>query len=92
MAQAANTYNKKPRELSFKLTLQFINAFRQAGQLLKNGKINPYLIKAIVYKKVGNRPKRQEPRRVKRRPKIFPHLQKARHLYHYNKQNKNAYA
>jgi hypothetical protein len=36
----------------------------------------------IARKKVGNRPGRQGPGRVKRRPKTFPQLQKARYFYH----------
>jgi len=83
MAQAAQTHNKKPRELSFKLALHVIKSFRELGILSENNeKIYAALLKAISRKKVGGRPGRQEPRMVKRRPKAFPRLQKARHLYH----------
>lgn len=83
MAQAAIHHNKKPRELSFKLTIQFIDAFRQSG-ILSNQDDKAYLelLNAIAYKKIGNRPGRWEPRRIKRRPKGFLRLQKARHFYH----------
>ena len=83
MAQAAHQYNKKPRELSFKLALHSIKSFRESGILSEsNEKIYAALLKAIVRKKIGNRPDRQEPRMVKRRPKSFPRLQKARSFYH----------
>jgi hypothetical protein len=83
MAQAACLHNKKPRELSFKLALHVIKSFRESGIFSEsNEKIYGALLKAIVQKKVGNRPGRQEPRRVKRRPKAFPRLQRARSSYH----------
>jgi len=82
MAQSAYVHNKIPRQLSFKLALQAIEAFRN-GNLLsgKNVEIYAHLLKMIAYKTVGNRPNRYEPRRVKRRAKSFPKMQKARHLY-----------
>jgi hypothetical protein len=83
MAQAAITYDKNPRELSFKLALQMIDAFRQAGIFSEKNENNYMrLLKAICYKKIGNRPGRREPRKIKRRPKAFPRLQKSRRLYH----------
>lgn len=82
MAQAAVVHNKKPVNLSFKLALQVIASFRQAGIFNEKNSTSYYhLLKAIAYKTVGNRPNRLEPRRVKRRPKPFPKLQKARQLY-----------
>jgi len=86
MAQAAFMHDKKPQELSFKLAMQLISVFRQAGILFKaDGMLHHKLLKEIVYKKVGNRPGRTEPRRVKRRPKSFPLLQKPRNFYHKKK-------
>jgi len=83
IAQAAITHNTYPRELSFKGALNIIKSFRERGLLSdSNDKIYAALLKAIASKKVGNRPGRQEPRVVKRRPKAFPRMQKARHLYH----------
>jgi hypothetical protein len=82
MAQSADRYDKRPQELSFKLALQMIFAFRQAGIFSEqNGVLYHQLLKAIAYKVVGNRPGRTEPRAVKRRPKAFPKLQMARQLY-----------
>jgi len=83
IAQAAIKYGgRKPQEISFKLAMQVIAAFRQAGIFIKE-RLKTYdeLLKAIAYKRVGNRPGRSEPRMVKRRPKAFPRLQKARKLY-----------
>lgn len=82
MAQAANAYNKKPRELSFKLTLQLLDAFLQARSYsqIKND-IHIHLFKAISHKKIGNREGRQEPRMLKRRPKNYPLLMKPRSQY-----------
>jgi hypothetical protein len=83
MVQAALIHNKKPRELSFKGALNVIKSFRERGILFEsNDKIYEALLKAIARKIVGNRPGRQEPRVVKRRPKAFPRMQKARYLYH----------
>ena len=85
MAQAAVVHNKKPVNLSFKLALQVIESFRQAGIFNEKNSTSYYhLLKAIAYKTIGNRPDRLEPRRVKRRPKPFPRLQKARQLYKRN--------
>jgi hypothetical protein len=81
MAQASILHHKKPRELSFKLALQMIDAFRHAGIFSETDETYAKLLAAISYKKIGNRPGRSEPRMVKRRPKPFPRLQKARKFY-----------
>lgn len=82
MAHAAWLHERPPTTLSFKLALQNIRAFLQAGLLnTSNSMVYQYLFKAITHKKVANRPGREEPRRRKRRPKPFPLLQKARELY-----------
>ena len=82
MAQAAWLHGAKATELSFKLALQMIKAFQQAG-IFDEGNPETYakLFEVITHKKVGNRPGRQEPRCVKRRPKPFAKLQKSRGLY-----------
>jgi hypothetical protein len=86
MAQAARAYNKKPREISFKGALHIIKSFRERGILYEgNEQIYAALLTAIARKKIGNRPGRQEPRMIKRRPKAFPRLQKARRFYQKNK-------
>ena len=82
MLDAAILHGKKPRNLSFKLALQTIESFRQARIFnIKNDFAYFHLLKSIAYKAVNNRSGRLEPRRVKRRPKPFPKLQKARQLY-----------
>ena len=82
MAQAAMRHGKIPRQLSFKLTLQVVFAFQQANLFgAYNELLYEKMLKAVAYKKVGNRPGRSEPRRVKRRPKSFPRLQKPRQYY-----------
>jgi hypothetical protein len=84
MAQAAVVHGKKPRDLSFKLAVQAIGAFRCIG-VFSEAKYKMYvqLLKAIAYKTVGNRPGRYEPRRLKRRPKNYPLLIKPRSQYHH---------
>ena len=90
MAQAATVYKKQPRQLSFKLTLQLLEAFRERGIFQETDQASySQLLKAAVNKIVGNRPGRQEPRRIKRRPKPYPLLMKPRHFYH-KKQGLNA--
>lgn len=82
MAQAASAHNKKPRQLSFKLALQMINAFRGAGIFCSIDSVAyKILLKAIAHRTVGNRPGRSEPRKIKRRPKPFSRLQKPRTTY-----------
>ena len=86
MAQSAMVHGRSPRCLSFKLALQTIKSFRNAGILSENNiDIYAQLLKAITYKQVGNRPGRSEPRRIKRRPKSFPLLQRSRNLYYKTK-------
>lgn len=82
MAQAASIYDKKPRELSFKFTIQIFVAFRQVEIFSENHKYYSTLLKAIAQKNLNNKPGRQEPRRVKRRPKSYPLLIKPRFFYH----------
>ena len=81
MAQAAEIHQRNPRKMSFKLSLQMISAFRQAGILDEDNALYDRFLVAIASKKVGERPGRSEPRMVKRRPKPFPRLQKSRNLY-----------
>jgi len=82
MAQSGAVFEKKPRELSFKLALQVIKAFRYMG-LFYEKEESSYLeiLKAIANKTIGNRAGRQEPRRIKRRPKPYPLLSKPRRIY-----------
>lgn len=81
MAQAAITYDVNPRQISFKGTLQTLEAFR-AGLVDASHSGLPSLIEdvlhAIVTHRVGQRPNRYEPRARKRRPKPYPLLQHRR--------------
>jgi len=80
MAQAAWSTGKAVATLSFKLTLQLLRAF-DSFALLVTTEQRDQLTHAIASKTVANRSGREEPRRVKRRPKPFPLLQMARGLY-----------
>jgi hypothetical protein len=82
MAQAACAHNKTPRQLSFSLARQMIDAFREKGLFCEgNYATYAHLLKAIAHQTVGDRPGRSEPRAVKRRPKAFPRLTKRRSYY-----------
>jgi hypothetical protein len=83
MAQAAFAHGKNPRQLSFSLALQTIEAFRSAN-IFREDKIKIYaeILKAIASKSVGNRPGRREPKAVKRRPKPFQRLRRPRWRFH----------
>jgi DDE family transposase len=86
MAEAAFVHRKNPRELSFKLALHVTKSFLESGILSNcNEAVYSALLKAIVRRKIGNRPGRSEPRVVKRRPKAFPRMQKPRIEYHLKK-------
>jgi hypothetical protein len=81
MAQAAERFEIEPWTISFKATLQTMNAF--AMPLLQSTKSRlPGLIEemllAISRHRVGDRPDRVEPRALKRRPKPYDLLTKPR--------------
>jgi hypothetical protein len=81
MAQAAQEFDLEPWTISFKGTLQTLNAF--ALPLLtcsKNGlpEVIDAMLLAIARHSVGNRPDRVEPRCLKRRPKPYDLLIKPR--------------
>jgi hypothetical protein len=78
MAQAAFLVDVLPRQLSFKHTLQIWIAWRQSGSGDYDDNKLVGLFILIAQQKVGNRPRRIEPRAVKRRPKPFPLLTKQR--------------
>jgi Transposase DDE domain len=88
MATAAAKENAKPRELSFKGTLQALTAFRVS---MRDADPNRYaqlweaMFVVIGYDRVGNRPGRVEPRCKKRRPKPYrmltvPRAEARKHL------------
>jgi DDE family transposase len=74
MCQAARQFELKPWAISFKGTLQTLNAFAAPLLTCARGRlaeVSEEMLLAIARHAVGNRPNRVEPRRVKRRPK--PH-------------------
>lgn len=81
IAQAAQEHGLTPRQLSFAGAMQTLNEFRtllltataaDLPALARN------ILKAIASHRVGDRPDRCEPRKVKRRPKSYSHLLKPR--------------
>lgn len=76
MAEAAASARIKPRQLSFKHTLQIWLIW--SVQPATNYKKVAILLKMVAQIHVGNRAGRVEPRAVKRRPKPFPLLMKPR--------------
>lgn len=73
MAQAAQRHQRLPRELSFKATLQLLNAMKT--QLLDLSEdVLEALLKAIVSTRIGQRKRLPQPRAIKQRPKPYPRL------------------
>jgi hypothetical protein len=82
MLDAAIKSNKNPRQLSFKIALRAIGFFRQQGLIsIENELAYNVLLESMAHKEVSNRPGRQEPRLIKRRPKPQKRLQKPRSFY-----------
>lgn len=76
IAKAAEKHKLQPAQISFKGTLQTINAMRE--YLLAGYATEAYfhvLLDTIAYHQVGDRPHRYEPRARKRRPKPYQLLQ-----------------
>jgi hypothetical protein len=84
MAQAADRESVAPRTISFKATLQILEAFRPliASQAHRDAghraMLYERILVAIAVHRVGNRPDRFEPRRTKQRPKGYPRLSRPR--------------
>ena len=83
IAQAAHRHDLPPRSISFKGTIQTLEAF---APLIANCQsadkrliLYEHLLAAIANHKVANRPGRYEPRCRKRRPQPYPLLTKPRH-------------
>jgi hypothetical protein len=77
MARAAEAHEVLPRELSFKGTLQTLNAFEETlrhAAATERDQLYAALLGAIAQHRVGDRPNRYEPRACKRRPKPHPLL------------------
>lgn len=83
LAEAAWQANLSPRQLSFAGGMQTLEAFRMpllacaAGSAAWTALTRPVFI-ALAAHRVGNRPNRVEPRKVKRRPKSYGRLTKPR--------------
>ena len=77
MAQAAREHGTTPRQLSFAGAMQILNEFRvpllqaSADELPE---LSRRILAAIARHRVGHRPGRCEPRKVKRRPKGYSRM------------------
>ena len=84
IAQAATKHHLEPRSISFKGTIQTLEAFQPViaiqGQQNSVIRMNLYelLLDAIAAHQVSNRPDRFEPRLRKRRPKPYGYFRKPR--------------
>ncbi len=84
IAQAATKHHLEPRSISFKGTIQTLEAFQPVieiqGQTSSVARMNLYelLLDAIAVHQVADRPDRFEPRLRKRRPKHYAYLRKPR--------------
>jgi hypothetical protein len=84
MAQAASQNGISPRSISFKATLQVLEAFQpliasQANRgLHQREALYKEVLRAIAQHRVADRPDRFEPRMAKRRPKNYDRLTKPR--------------
>ena len=86
MAQAAAGHGMAPRTISFKGTLQILEAFRPViayqedlGPVHREA-LYRQLLQAVAAPRVGDRPDRFEPRMTKRRPKGYPRLRRPRQV------------
>lgn len=85
MAQSAAKHDIQPRTISFKGTIQALEAFQPAIALRgdRDSKFRQHLydhlLTCIARHRVGNRPGRFEPRKRKRRFKLYDFLNKPRH-------------
>jgi hypothetical protein len=79
-AQAGQKHGVSPRSLSFAATMQALHAFRWVLLLVeeKRGLLLGCLLDAVAQHRVGDRPDRCEPRKVKRRCKTYGLLNKPR--------------
>ncbi len=84
MAQAARMSQRLPRQLSFKATLQLLNAFETNLRHCPHGAVAERmaaLLQAVAQCRLVHRPNRVEPRLVKRRPRRTRWLQQPRHVW-----------
>ena len=82
MAQAAEKHDVEPRTLSFKATVQTLEAFQpfiaSAGRQQLRAELYQQLLDTIVIHRVAHRPDRFEPRKKKRRRMPYDLLSKPR--------------
>jgi hypothetical protein len=84
MAQAASRYGIRPRSISFKATLQVLEAFQplisyQAHRGYRyRESLYQHVLRAIAVHRVADRPDRFEPRMTKRKPKGYVRLMRPR--------------
>jgi hypothetical protein len=77
MAQAAEEHHLSPRQISFAGAQQTLNEFRTSllhATAAELPELTRRILTAIARHKVGNRPGRCEPRKVKRRPKGYSRM------------------
>jgi hypothetical protein len=80
MAQAARHTHRLPRQLSFKHTVQICIALPHHRYLILHDDKRCTLLKLIAQQRLGDRPRRVEPRALKRRPKGYPLLMQPRDI------------
>ena len=73
MAHAAQRHRQLPRALSFKATVQLIDAIKTQLLDLSHSALEA-LLKAIASTPIGQRQRAPQPRAVKQRPKPYPRL------------------
>jgi hypothetical protein len=81
MAQAAQEAAVTPRQLSFAGAMQILNEFRLLVLTATEAELSMRtrrILQAIASHRVGDRPGRCEPRKVKRRPKGYSRMLKPR--------------
>jgi hypothetical protein len=84
MAQAAAEHDAGPRSISFKATLQVLEAFRPLIAFqghrgaAHRAALYQQILRAIAVHRVADRPDRFEPRMAKRRPKRYDRLTRPR--------------
>lgn len=81
IAQAAKKAGKKPRKISPKGTIQFLNAFQSCFLWMPRSQwplLYDALWEAIAQQNVGNRPGRVEPRVKKRKQKKYKYMNEPR--------------
>lgn len=83
-ASAANVTRKKPRNIGFTGTWNIVSAswlFRSVDKSVSK-ELLERILENIAKHRVDHRPGRLEPRVVRKRPKSYPKMKKARSAYH----------